>query len=80
MCIKQNSSYMAGYQDAVAKFQSIFPAYQDSLVSYSLTIEHATRSDFLERAGFSKATFAFSSESKPFEEGKRIIIGCILRE
>ena len=33
MCIKQNSSYMAGYQDAVAKFQSIFPAYQDSLVS-----------------------------------------------
>jgi len=33
MCIKQNSSYMAGYQDAVAKFQSIFPAYQDSLIS-----------------------------------------------
>ena len=36
MCIKQNSSYMAGYQDAVAKFQSIFPAYQDSLVSLFL--------------------------------------------
>lgn len=33
-CIKSNeSSYMAGYQDAVAKLQSIFPAYQDSLIA-----------------------------------------------
>ena len=44
MCIKQNSSYMAGYQDAVAKFQSIFPAYQDSLVCYILM--HCTYNPF----------------------------------
>ena len=51
MCIKQNSSYMAGYQDAVAKFQSIFPAYQDSLVSYSRMLNTCNPFRFYLRVG-----------------------------